>query len=225
VSDLLAQPIQLFSTVLFSRRASLEQTSEAEWPRALLVITFFGWPALAGLAVVSQPLVSLIFGDKWQGAAPLIAALALGRAVNFPAVVIAPLMVAQNQQRLVLRLQFVCSGAAFLALLLMVRWGGVAAALTLAAGAAVNSGAQLWLQLRDSGVARQGLGQAIVPVLTATLLTPIAAALPLHLAPAAWPQTLNLALSIGAGVLAWLVIAVMFRNLLATGIRTLTAKA
>jgi O-antigen/teichoic acid export membrane protein len=47
--------------------------------RVVAAYTGVTWPAMAGIAVLSQPLVQLLYGDKWMAAAPLLGWIALSQ--------------------------------------------------------------------------------------------------------------------------------------------------
>ncbi|WP_068073813.1 oligosaccharide flippase family protein [Novosphingobium lentum] len=47
--------------------------------RVVAAYTGVVWPAMAGIAVLSQPLVQLLYGDKWVAAAPLLGWIALSQ--------------------------------------------------------------------------------------------------------------------------------------------------
>lgn len=47
--------------------------------RVVAAYTGVTWPAMAGIAVLAQPLVQLLYGDKWMAAAPLLGWIALSQ--------------------------------------------------------------------------------------------------------------------------------------------------
>jgi len=79
VSDLVSNPTRMTAVTIFSRRAAEGLESGPLWPRIAAASAFLGWTALAGLAAVSDPVVTLVLGSRWSAAGPIVAILCLQR--------------------------------------------------------------------------------------------------------------------------------------------------
>lgn len=49
--------------------------------RTVSIVTVMLWPAFAGLAVISEPFIVLVYGEQWRPAAPLFALLAVASVI------------------------------------------------------------------------------------------------------------------------------------------------
>ena len=70
----------VFTKVVFADLAEQQRKAGSlrqAYLGVLANMTALLWPAFAGIAVLSGPLVHLLYGPKWTGAAPLLSMLAL----------------------------------------------------------------------------------------------------------------------------------------------------
>jgi O-antigen/teichoic acid export membrane protein len=67
--------------------------------QALRHITVLYWPALALLALLAHPVVSLVLGDQWLAAVPLLQLMAVAGVAWFPVVLTSPVLLAVGANR------------------------------------------------------------------------------------------------------------------------------
>lgn len=92
---------------VFSRLdGDLAKTADAYW-RVVRLQLSVAVPALLGLALLSQPLVAVLFGTQWQDAAPAITILSLAALVTTCGQTLAGLALAQGAMRRNLEVQLV----------------------------------------------------------------------------------------------------------------------
>jgi O-antigen/teichoic acid export membrane protein len=130
VSDLISNPTRMTAVTLFSRRAADGRDSAPLWPKVAAAAAFLGWTALAGLAAVSAPLTPLVLGSKWRSAGAVVAILCLQRAFVMVDGVTTQLLVAYGHARNLLAVQASMAVLSVILLLVMVRFGVEAAALS-----------------------------------------------------------------------------------------------
>ncbi len=95
------------------------------------------WPAMAGLAVAAEPLVRIVYGDRWVGAAPLLSWLAVAEMVFIALPMHVEMPILLGKMRLALRLNLLDTAASILLLLLAATVSIEAAALSRVAYALV----------------------------------------------------------------------------------------
>lgn len=131
-SDLFTQPANLISRTAFSRLVRDGKQPAVAWPDALFVFGILAFPALAGLAVLSNEIVALALGPMWQGASEVIVTLCVARGAGLIPAILGPLFVVQDRQRTVLVIQTIAALATVLGLLWSSRYGLLHAAATVA---------------------------------------------------------------------------------------------
>jgi O-antigen/teichoic acid export membrane protein len=78
----------------FSDRARHGRGLKTAYLAALRLLTAVQWPALILLAIMADPVVSLLFGSQWRDAIPIVQIFALALMLNFPTSLNYPVQVA-----------------------------------------------------------------------------------------------------------------------------------
>lgn len=130
VSDLLLQPLVMLSWARFTR---LEKDDQAEairqgWLDNMALAAALFWPIMASVALLAEPLVSVVFGDGWRAAAPVVAVLALARSLRFFSALLEPTLICRNRGGLQLRIRLAGAVLLFAFLLIFGRHGQIEAA-------------------------------------------------------------------------------------------------
>lgn len=86
--------------------------------RVVAAYTGITWPAMAGIAVLAQPLIMLLYGEKWLAAAPLLAWVALAQMCFVALPLNADLPILLGRMRGAVRLLMIETLASFALLLL-----------------------------------------------------------------------------------------------------------
>jgi PST family polysaccharide transporter len=135
---------------------------------AALAIVLF--PALAGMGVVSGPLVEAFFGPKWGPAAPIIAILATSGLLIAVGTTVGPVYQATGRTDLLWRWGLASMVVQLTAFAVGIRWGpvGVACAHLVATALLIVPG--LWIPLRLIGLDVGSVGKTIVRPAVATLI-------------------------------------------------------
>jgi O-antigen/teichoic acid export membrane protein len=99
-------PQMIFLTSVFSvafpaLAAEIRQGRSLKDPylRALSYITVFYWPALALLATLAYPVVSIVLGQQWLSIVPLLRVMALAYLAWFPVILTVPVLLAVGANR------------------------------------------------------------------------------------------------------------------------------
>jgi O-antigen/teichoic acid export membrane protein len=122
LADMFAQPAGLLATTALSARRAAGHPSDRLWIDLLAGIAAIGWPALIGLAMMSDRLAPLVLGHAWAAAGPVIAVLCLARMAGLVTAVCSAALVVEDRQKRVLAVQSAGSlGIAGLTLLLAPR--------------------------------------------------------------------------------------------------------
>lgn len=178
------------------------------------------WPAMAGLALVSEPLIRLVYGEAWLGAAPLLRWIALSQMcfVALPLHVELPILLGRMKALVHRNLLDTLASVVLLAL-------GAWQSLEWAAASRLAYGL-VWIAIY-AGFLSRIIGFSGRNLLTAYLrsgLATLASIAPLALIFAFWrePSAVGfgeLLIGTGLGIALWLLVLVATRHPLATEIR------
>ena len=176
--------------------------------KSVRVILLLAIPFCLGLAATAQPLVSVVLGDKWNEAAPLLALLALAMPFMTLHVLFAPATNAVGRPGIATQSAALGAAVMGLAFLCGIRWGapGIAAA-WLVGYPALTAITAAW-SLPAIGVSRRELARAILPPVMAGLAMGVVVKLADLLAGGlpAMPRLALLSAIGGAVYLGWLTI-------------------
>ncbi len=202
--------------VLYPAFARIRDRGEALGPAYLRVCAAYSgivWPGMAGLALASQPIVRMLYGEAWMGVAPLLTLVAANATLHvaLPMVSEVPILLGRMNKLLAYNLIDTALSLGLLALGCL--WGVEgAAASRLVYGV-------LWLALYFGFMHRLvgfALGQWL-RLYAKSIAATLAALVPLALTYAFWhdPATITLGplfLAVAMGVLAWGVMLALIRH-------------
>ncbi|WP_228892505.1 oligosaccharide flippase family protein [Pseudoduganella aquatica] len=66
---------------LYAAQARAGQDARAAYLKTISCMTALAWPFFAGLGLMAQPVVRLLYGDQWDATVPLIQVISLGAAL------------------------------------------------------------------------------------------------------------------------------------------------
>lgn len=177
------------------------------------MLLFFVWPATAGIAVLSAPLIRLMYGPHWGIAAQAMPLLCLAFACDSARTGGNEVLLIRDRLGLSARLEFVRAGYAILLMVVLARFGLLPALWGRVVEAGVTALLYLLAMRRVGGVPLRGW----LPVFaTNALLTGAAcgpAILLMHFW--GWPAALDAGrflTAIGLGLILWLAILALIRH-------------
>lgn len=204
------------SNVLFSRLSQeLRQNGSFHetYIRFMRLILGLLWPMMFGLAILAGPVVHILYGEKWQAAAPPLALLTISYGVTVAIGMSAEVFILRHQTHRQLRLEGVRAAVG-----ISLFCAGAAVSLTLAAAAKVAEAAFAYLLYRKPMAELVGgPAGALRIIYREAILVSLAAVVPalLLMQYSGWsPETppLYLGLAIFAGVLAWALLLMKLRH-------------
>jgi len=219
VADLFSQPARTIAMTAMSKRAAAGLGAADYWPRLMMIVTVFGWSALAGLAVVAGDYAPLILGPQWNAAGPIIAVMCFSGAGTVMSAVTGPYLVAANRQGQILKLQLLTTALTLIAIVLLARFGVLVAAAASSAILTLSHLAMLVLAIR---VEPEAGGRALRKLMlagAAAAATAIGAFGAMALIEEAAPLRLPVAVALGIG--AWLATIAIVRLEIMDGVRAL----
>lgn len=121
VSDFVLQPLTMLSWSRFSRleRANDLDGMRAAWGDNMAVTGALIWPMMVSLAMLAEPLVTVVFDATWLPAAGAVVILAISRSLRFLGALLEPAMICTGHNRRQLQIRF-AGAAVFLVALLTV---------------------------------------------------------------------------------------------------------
>ena len=173
VSDLVSNPTRMTAVTIFSRRAAEGLESGPLWPRIAAASAFLGWTALAGLAAVSDPVVTLVLGSRWSAAGPIVAILCLQRGFTLIDGVTGPMLVAYSHVRALFGVQLAMAITSVALLAVVARYGVAAVAFS----SALTAGASMLIFAALATRYFEGLLRGLPRVLPVAILPAAAASL------------------------------------------------
>jgi hypothetical protein len=213
LADMFVQPAGLLATTSLAAiraRGGDGTGTNAPWLRAAGLFGALCWPALAGLAVVSDWIAPLLLGPAWAGAGPIIAVFCIARLAALPIAVASAVLVVADRQDRVFWVQAAAALATAGGTLLLAERGPVAAAIATAGVALGWAGALAWYAWRvqpASGAEARGVAWL---VLLPSIVTPLAALLARAILSSLPVSSFGgLAITVAAGALAWLLALVV----------------
>lgn len=119
------------SGVFFPAFAQLHRDGQPLAPHYLRIVALYGaivWPAMALLAALAHPLIHLLYGPRWIGAAAILSILALSEIifVMLPMQNEVPILLGRIKKLLKLNIIETCASIAWL--IIFAKWGIIAAA-------------------------------------------------------------------------------------------------
>lgn len=134
------------------------------------LVMLLALPAYAGMAVLADPLVLVLLGERWSGIAAILPVLALAMAMLTLQILFAPATNAIGRPGIALRVSMIGSLVMPLAFLAAAPLGLTGFAWAWVGGTALVLAATIALSAGAVGLATTGLAQAVAPLLVATAI-------------------------------------------------------
>jgi len=175
---------------------------------ALRVSMFIFVPCMVMIAVLAEPLITMVYGDRWLPAAPVLSIMAIATALWPLHVLNIAALNAQGRSDLTLRIELVKDGMSLLYIVVGSPWGGVglASALLAASITAHVVNAYYTKKLLDFGAVSQCVDQGAT-----FLLTGMSASVAWLILAGIGITPFNTALALVSGIVVYLGSAVMVR--------------
>lgn len=175
-SDIFAQPAAIMSMAGLSRRYAAGNPADGHWLTMLSGIALFGWPALAGMAIVANRLAPIALGEQWTAAGPVISILCMARMGGFFTIFAGTSLFVYDRQRLVLIIQIVTAiASAGLTCVFAPLMGVIGAATAAACSSVVSGGGLVYFAARQGGFGSRQLRTAAAVMVIPLCATVIAA--------------------------------------------------
>ncbi len=196
---LAAKFVPPINEVAYAAYSRSQETGSAALLATIRLVMLIALPAYAGMAVVAQPLVPVLLGDKWIEIIPLLPILAGAMAMLTLQILFAPATNARGVPWAALRIAIIGSVVMPSAFLIGSQWGIEGFAWGWVGGMAVLTGATVTLSGRIVGLKLGDLARAIAPPLAAALAMAAGVAALLTLLPPALPSLLVLVIAVPLG--------------------------
>ncbi|WP_243450961.1 lipopolysaccharide biosynthesis protein [Sphingosinicella sp. CPCC 101087] len=161
-------PLNEVAFAAYSRIQGEREMMRAAFLKTVRLIMLVALPFYFGLIVTAEPLVLVILGEKWSGAATLVPVLACAMPLMTLQILFAPATNAIGRPGLAVRtglIGAVLMSATFLA---GIQWGTIGLAWGWVAGMAALLAATILISLPAIGVGRRALAGAVAPGLAAS---------------------------------------------------------
>ncbi|MDA8870106.1 oligosaccharide flippase family protein [Rhizobiaceae bacterium] len=124
-NDLILRPMHAITWSAFSRLERENDTvgMREAWLAQTRFIIAVAWPAMAVLALASEPLVTLVLSKSWSAAAPIVTILAVSHAVGAAKALAAPVFVCRGRADILVKLDIASALLLMLSLLAVVHLG------------------------------------------------------------------------------------------------------
>lgn len=129
---------------VFSKIASDKPALRNALRRALNLSMFIFFPAMLGMALISKPLIVLLYGDKWSAAAPALALLSMAGALWPIHVLNLSALNAQGRSRKFFVLETIKNATAVLTVIIVAPRGPTAVAGAMLAVGLLNTALNTW---------------------------------------------------------------------------------
>lgn len=205
--------IQRLMQPLLAQHRDQLGTLRRAYLRAVHIVTGAMWPAFAGLAVLAAPVITLLYGEHWQPAAPVLSLLSLAGLVNIALCCRAQVLITVGRVGLLPRAEALVAMVSLAAFAIGARYGIAAAAATQVAAAFIGLLIYAPHVTRAADVTLRDLLAAYARSLVVT----VAAAGPplLLMVHRGWPLELPLVQLLGAtaaGIAAWIAAVYLVRH-------------
>lgn len=135
--------LPVFSTIAHDRKKLVVALRSS-----LRMATFLFVPCMIGIAVVSRPLIELLYGVRWISAAPILSVLALSAALWPVHVLNLAAISAQGRSDLFFRLEVIKQSSGIVLVLLFAHWGTLAIAWSVLIAGLISAGLNTYYSKR-----------------------------------------------------------------------------
>ncbi|MEA2256571.1 MAG: hypothetical protein QOG35_2616, partial [Solirubrobacteraceae bacterium] len=165
----IAVPIQDVLFPAFSRIQGDRERIAEGWIRVTRLVAAISVPALVGLAVVAPDFVTVVLGDKWHAAAPVIQVLAWVGILQSLQSLNTGILEAVGRARTIFRYTVVFFAAHLIAFAVGLHWGIVGVAVGYSISTTLIEPAYLWLTSRAVGISPWRFLRALAGVVQAAV--------------------------------------------------------
>jgi O-antigen/teichoic acid export membrane protein len=200
----IASPIRAVLFPAFARMQDDRARVASTWIRANRVIAAFAMPALFGMTVVAPDFVSVVLGERWSDAVPIIQILAWVGLIQALQRLNGSVLQACDRAGLLLLFSMLVFVTSLVAFVIGLQWGIVGVAVGYAVASAFLQPFYMWLTARTVGVGLWAAVRSLSGVLQASLLM-LAAVLAarLLLVEQAVPAAIRLPVVVGVAILVY----------------------
>ena len=213
ISEVAYQPATTMAWVHFSNAGADEGALQKEWVTLVTLLSLTVWPALAGLAFMSQTVIHLLVGSGWDEAVPVVVLIAISRIIALFQAFFDPMLGVLNRTAVILKVRGGAAIASIAILAALAHFGAVGAA---AATIIVSIPLSLFAIRIGMTATRMSLGafmQVLAPGLTATVATLAGAAAVSHVPGLAAFPLVHAGLTVLGGIAAWAaVLLIVYRR-------------
>jgi O-antigen/teichoic acid export membrane protein len=200
----ISAPLILVLYPVFSRIQDDLERLASIWLKALRLIAAVVVPATLGLIVVAPEMVDLVFGDRWQGATPVIQILATVGLLYGIQGLNGAVLQARDQTRVLFRYSCASFAAALVAFVVGLQWGIIGVAACFAGVSFIMQPLYMHLTARSVGIGLRECLRALSGVATAAVISTAVALVVHHFCVAeGMPQAGRLVATVGAAALVY----------------------
>lgn len=167
--------------------------------------SFFSFPLFAAVALLAEPLMVLLFGEPWRGAAPMLSAFAIVGVLTSVTSFNSPMIVAAGRTDYILLLTAANGGVNAIGFWIGAQWGALGVAIAYAVRAYLVMPLNLWLLHRTIRLPIGGYLRNLAPSLAGTAAACALLWLVRRALPQGWPDAVQLVVQgavLAAGYLA-----------------------
>ena len=202
VSDMFFGPVVKQAWVSMAAHGQDAPARARVWAGLLQILSLVVWPALCGIATLSQGLVALLAGPEWQAAAPIIVLIAFARTLLVFEQFFEPLLGVGNRATLVFQVRALLAALSVLAFLVLARFGAFGAGIVQILIGLISAALSIRICLRETGLTFRCLARVMIPPALGAALA-VAASLSASATVEGYPPSMRVAAAIGAAVLLW----------------------
>ncbi len=125
VSDMFFGPVAKQAWVSLAAHPDDPAARGRIWAGLLQILALIVWPALWGIATLSQGLVDLLAGPSWHDAASVVVLMAMARTLLVFEVFFEPLLGVRNRATYVFQMRCLLAGLSVVAFLLLAQFGAI----------------------------------------------------------------------------------------------------
>lgn len=156
---------------LFAKLRRGDGDAQASFLAASARLTAVAWPALAFTGVMSEPIVTLLYGDQWLPSAALVPLICLATAIGIPFTLVSPMLTGLGKPRLSLHIEAVNLPLKIAAIALAAPFGLRAVAASLVVVSTLGAAYQLLVLRKHFGFQPLMLLRSVAPSAVAAVAT------------------------------------------------------
>ncbi len=223
VSDMFFGPVAKQAWVSLAAHPEDAAARGRIWAGLLQILALIVWPALWGIATLSQGLVDLLAGPSWHDAAPVIVLMAMARTLIVFEVFFEPLLGVRNRAAYVLQMRSLLAGLSIVAFLLLAQFGAMGGGICQILIGLASAVISIRTSLHETSITLGRLAQIMIPPAVGGVLAVIASLLA-GSSVQAYPLGVRISTAVIAAIVLWGVgiVAVERKTTLLRPIRTMS---